>query len=116
MDRSADCGEFPFQFPCFINIFSRVPEGLPVKYAYTTDPRDENRREAPGVHVIFCMNCDDIEDLSVSPEADDMDAIRDRFRNCKRSGNFDGDICSRLFVAETGDDPGPLYDDDEIAR
>jgi hypothetical protein len=62
--------------------------------------------------IKFCTNCDDMDNLAVSTEADDIEKIKDRFRNCEQVGRFDGDICSRLFVAEPGDEPGPLFDEE----
>jgi hypothetical protein len=66
----------------------------------------------PADDVKFCLNCNDMDNLATSKDAEDMPKIRQRFRNCEKTGNFDGDICSRFFVAEPGDNPGPLFDDD----
>lgn len=63
--------------------------------------------------VKFCMNCDDIDDVATSGEADNVDALRERFQNCEKTGNFDGDICSRLFIAKPGGEGSALFDEDE---
>ncbi len=60
--------------------------------------------------VKFCVNCDDMEDLDVDPEAD-FDMARERFGRCRESGKFDGDICARLFVLE--DEGADLFADEE---
>jgi hypothetical protein len=67
--------------------------------------------EKPDI-VRFCINCDDMDNLATSSEVENLDALRERFRNCDKTGNFNGDICSRLFVAEPGDQPGPIFDDE----
>jgi hypothetical protein len=59
----------------------------------------------------FCTNCNDIEDMAVTDEPDDIESIRRRFRECERTGKFEGDICSRLYIADTDADPGPLFED-----
>jgi hypothetical protein len=66
----------------------------------------------PPENVKFCLNCDDMDELATSKEVENLPKIKERFRNCERTGNFNGDVCSRIFVAEAGDNPGPLFDDD----
>jgi hypothetical protein len=73
-----------------------------------TEQRDADR------DVRFCLNCNDMDDLAVSEEAEDLAQLQKRFQNCHESGNFDGDICARLFVADDGiDDPTLFADEDE---
>lgn len=63
--------------------------------------------------VRFCLNCNDMDDLATSAEAQDVDRIRQRFQACKESGRFDGDLCARLFVADDSiADPSVLDDGD----
>ena len=63
--------------------------------------------------VKFCMNCDDIENMAAEGDAENVDELRARFQNCERTGNFDGDICSRLFIAKTGEEGSVFFDEDE---
>ncbi|MCB2204433.1 hypothetical protein KQI65_06750 [bacterium] len=79
------------------------------------DIRKSTRRQrAPEHDVRFCLNCNDMDDLATSDEATHLDQLQDRFRNCNETGNFDGDICSRLFVADDEiDDPDLFADEDE---
>lgn len=64
--------------------------------------------------VRFCLNCNDMDDLATSEEAGDLGQLRERFRNCKETGRFDGDLCARLFVADDGiADPSVFTDDSE---
>jgi len=62
--------------------------------------------------IEFCVNCDGLEDLAVTPEAEDLEGIKQRFHNCEHTGKFSGDICSRMFVAEKSDDPGYLFEEE----
>lgn len=67
-----------------------------------------------GQDVQFCLNCNDMDDLAVSDEAQDVEQLRRRFNNCKETGKFEGDMCARLYVAEDRiEDPGLFADEDE---
>jgi hypothetical protein len=54
--------------------------------------------------VKFCLNCDDMDDLAVSLDETDLDDVKARFRNCNETGRFQGDVCSRMFVATDVED------------
>lgn len=70
----------------------------------------------PEEDVRFCLNCDDMDDLATSEEAKKIDQIHERFDNCRKTGRFEGDICSRLFVAEDDiDSPDLFAQEDEDA-
>ena len=49
--------------------------------------------------VTFCTNCDGLEDFAISKEVKEVGKLYERFHNCEDSGNFEGDLCSRLYVA-----------------
>jgi hypothetical protein len=72
------------------------------------EPPMKDLTDAP---VKFCLNCDDMEDLAVSEESKELQKIKDRFRNCNDTGRFQGDVCSRLFVAAEVNDT-ELFEDD----
>lgn len=60
--------------------------------------------------VEFCLNCDDMEELALNPPP--IESVKARFHNCKESGKFQGDVCSRLYVLDPSTDPGPMFDED----
>ncbi|MCZ7555258.1 MAG: hypothetical protein M5R41_02490 [Bacteroidia bacterium] len=78
------------------------------KITEKTPPRDDEESK-----VKFCLNCDDMDDLALSSEADDLAQLQDRFENCVHTGRFDGDVCSRLFVADDDLNASALSDDDD---
>jgi hypothetical protein len=66
----------------------------------------------------FCTNCDDIEDLAVKSEVKEVGKLYERFHNCEDSGKFEGDLCSRLFIATEAlslEENGELEEDEAIA-
>jgi hypothetical protein len=67
----------------------------------------------PEHDVEFCLNCDDMDDFALSDESAQLDSLHERFENCVQSGRFDGDMCSRLFVAEDGMNESDVFGDDE---
>ncbi len=60
--------------------------------------------------VEFCLNCDDMEELALNPPT--IESAKTRFHNCKETGKFQGEVCSRLFVLDPTVDPGPIFDED----
>ena len=63
----------------------------------------------------FCLNCDDMDDLAVSEASGQLDELHRRFENCVNTGRFDGDLCSRIFVAEDAIDSPDFFADDPDA-
>jgi hypothetical protein len=61
--------------------------------------------------VQFCTNCDDMENIALDDPSAIAEAARKRFDNCRKTGKFQGDICSRLFVIDDATDDGSLFDD-----
>ncbi|MBR9975118.1 MAG: hypothetical protein KFF77_06020 [Bacteroidetes bacterium] len=53
-----------------------------------------------------------MDDLAISEEAQDVEQLRQRFRNCKETGRFDGDLCARLFVVDDGIATPPQWTDE----
>jgi hypothetical protein len=47
----------------------------------------------------FCTNCDGLDDLAVQSEVKEISKLYERFHNCENTGKFEGDLCSRLFIA-----------------
>ena len=49
--------------------------------------------------IIFCTECGEaLENFSVSEDAKDLDAVIKNFHNCKKTGKFKGEMCSKLFM------------------
>lgn len=70
------------------------------------------RKRTEADEVRFCLNCNDMDDLALSDEVENLDQLHERFENCSWTGNFDGDICSRIFVAEDRIADADLFTDD----
>ena len=60
--------------------------------------QDEENKE---VKVIkFCVECqDDLENFSVTPTVEDLEAIKKNFENCRATGKYKGELCSKIFIA-----------------
>lgn len=71
----------------------------------------EQREDARDVR--FCLNCNDMDDLATSEEVRKKAEIEARFKNCRETGNFDGDICARLYVADDAFSTPDLFADEE---
>ncbi len=63
----------------------------------------------------FCLNCEDMDDLALTEESRLLDELHQRFELCVITGRFDGDLCSRLFVAEDLIDSPEVFADDPDA-
>jgi len=80
----------------------------------TKHTHDASRSITPFERIIrFCLNCDDMEDLALSDEGQDIDGLYERFANCLESGNFQGDVCSRLFIVKDGIVDADLFMDED---
>ncbi len=63
--------------------------------------------------IVYCLNCDDIDDLAIVSGAFDIEQQKRRFQRCIRNGRFEGDICSRLFVVDAEYESPDLHEDDD---
>jgi hypothetical protein len=51
--------------------------------------------------VKFCIECDqDLNDFDVDPMLKTKKEVLDNHENCKKTGKFKGDKCSKLFITE----------------
>jgi len=58
--------------------------------------------------VKFCTECGAVlEDYSLKKTSKDEISALERFHNCRKSGKFKGEFCSRLFIAENNIDEFP---------
>lgn len=49
--------------------------------------------------IKFCTECGDaLEDFSVSEQADNPKDVIENFHNCKKTGKFKGDVCSKMYM------------------
>lgn len=49
--------------------------------------------------IKFCTECGDVlEDFSVSDQAKNPNAVIENFHNCKKTGKFKGEICSKIYI------------------
>lgn len=49
--------------------------------------------------IKFCTECGDVlEDFSVSDQAKNPDAVIENFHNCKKTGKFKGEVCSKMYI------------------
>lgn len=49
--------------------------------------------------IKFCTECGDVlEDFSVSEQAKNPNAVIENFHNCKKTGKFKGEICSKIYI------------------
>jgi hypothetical protein len=53
------------------------------------------------VDIKFCTACEEeLEDFSLSSMVNNLDVIQKNHENCKKIGKFNGEMCSRLFIAK----------------
>ncbi len=51
--------------------------------------------------VIFCTECGaELENFCFSGKAKDPEAVRKSLAQCKKTGKFKGDFCSKLFISD----------------
>ena len=51
--------------------------------------------------VIFCTECGaELENFCFSDRANDPESVRKSLAQCKKSGKFKGEFCSKLFISD----------------
>lgn len=68
-----------------------------------------NKEESLKSNVIFCTECGEALTF-IGIEPFDIEKIKERHENCKRTGKFKGDKCAMLFILESNEN---LFADDE---
>lgn len=59
----------------------------------------------------FCVECgEELENFSLQ-QGESNDETRNRFHNCCKTGKFNGDVCSRIFINEY--DENSISEDDQ---
>lgn len=60
----------------------------------------------------FCTECgDELEDFSLDKEASNGETVQKRYHNCRETGKFNGDICSRVFINNLKEEDLPPEDE-----
>ncbi len=67
--------------------------------------RIKDKIELTEEEIKFCTECGDaLEDFSVSEQADDYQAVKKNFEECKKTGKFKGDMCSKMYMITPPDE------------
>jgi hypothetical protein len=67
--------------------------------------KNKIKKDTALASVRFCTECgEELEDFSVSKNSSSEAAFK-QHHNCRKTGKFDGDMCSRVFITK--------YDEDE---
>jgi len=58
------------------------------------------------LNVEFCTECgEQLDEFDMSPVSKDIRAVRANHENCKKSGKYRGEFCSKLFISIDGEVP-----------
>lgn len=56
--------------------------------------------------IVFCTECGSaLTDFYKTGEAKDEKKVKEHYENCRKTGKFKGDMCSRMFIALDFDFP-----------
>jgi hypothetical protein len=59
-----------------------------------------NRKKLLKQEAIFCTECGvELQNFCFSLGADNVEAIKMNLAQCKKSGKFTGEFCSKLFIS-----------------
>jgi hypothetical protein len=54
--------------------------------------------------IIYCTECDkELENFCFTSGANNPEALKKNLEQCKKSGKFHGEFCSKLFMAESNE-------------
>ncbi len=60
---------------------------------------------------LFCTECGDVlDDFAVSDNAKDLKKVKENFDNCKKTGKFKGQNCSKLYISSNTEE----FNDEDI--
>ncbi len=60
-----------------------------------------NKEEKPDLSLEFCTECDSaLESFVFTPKSKNKKKIQANFDNCKKTGKFNGELCSKVFISE----------------
>ncbi len=73
-----------------------------------------DREKLLGQKVIFCTECGaELENYCFEKGPRDVEAIKMNLAQCKKSGKFTGEFCSKLFIADDEDLEAMFKDEEE---
>ena len=50
--------------------------------------------------IIFCTECgSSLSDFYLSSEVKDIEKLEAHYKNCRKTGKFKGEMCSKMFIA-----------------
>ncbi|MFH0736166.1 MAG: hypothetical protein V1773_17165 [bacterium] len=62
------------------------------------------KEETPLIEKQFCTECgDDLTEFYMSERVKHVEEVKANFENCKKTGKFKGEECSKLFIASDED-------------
>lgn len=69
--------------------------------------------EKPELSLEFCTECDHaLDSFMFAPKSKNKKKIQDNFANCKKTGKFKGELCSKVFISEDQIFLNPSEDED----
>lgn len=65
--------------------------------------------------VKFCTECEnDLDNFFLSKKSTDIAAVKANHENCKQIGKFNGEMCSKIFIAKIEEEMKAMEDDDDF--
>lgn len=62
--------------------------------------------------IKFCTECEnDLDEFFLSKKSKDIDAVKANHENCIHTGKFNGDMCSKVFIAKMEEELDESEDD-----
>ncbi len=63
--------------------------------------KKRNIEEKTDLSLEFCTECDSaLESFAFTPKSKNKKKVQDNFNNCKKTGKFKGELCSKVFISE----------------
>jgi len=60
-----------------------------------------NKEESPDLSIEFCTECNQaLDNFAFTAKSKNMKKVQDNFSNCKKTGKFKGELCSKIFISE----------------
>jgi len=61
----------------------------------------KQKEETQEVPLEFCTECDhDLDDFAFDEKSKSKKKVQDNFANCRKTGKFKGEFCSKVFISE----------------
>jgi len=63
--------------------------------------KKNNKDEQQDLSLEFCTECGQaLDNFAFTPKSKSKKKVQDNFSNCKHTGKFKGDLCSKVFISE----------------